>query len=54
MSLSDEVITPQVNEVKNCVSVSYVFKVSEVVCAVLQCIGSAVPHIVLLRCYVIG
>jgi hypothetical protein len=48
MSLSDEVITPKANEVKNCIVVTYVFKVSEVVCAVLQCIGSAVPHIVLL------
>jgi hypothetical protein len=54
MSLSDEVITPQVNERMNSKVVTHVFKVSEVVSTVLQCIGSAVPHIVLLWRDVMG
>ena len=33
----------------DCTAVTYIFKVSEVVSAVLECIGSAVTHIVLLK-----
>ena len=43
-------IACQMRELLNINAATHIFKVREIVCAVLKSIGSAVSHVVLLKC----